>query len=439
MEMTSKARPPSSLLVLGGLELVLLGLLGWWPGLVVPLPGFILFGAAFGIYLLAWKSRSARSQPEDGRIVWGVAILGRLALLPLTPELSDDFYRYLWDGHVQLQGVNPYLHPPNDAALEAIRTSWHHLINHPEVSTIYPPLTQAAFFLVATLGGSVLVLKLCWVLLDLATAFVLSKVAKARGRDHCTVLLLYLWSPLLIVETAWNGHLEPLGLLPLALVLLLDARHSPQDRSAGTGIWVGITLGLSALAKIAPAAALPPVLRRWGLHVALAFGSIVVAFYLPFVQAGDNLWSGLSTYGEIWRFNDGPYWVLDQLFSTERQPRIAAGVVVLGVIAWATYKAMDAERALFWILGAGLMFSPTVHPWYVLWILPFVALRKDVPWVLLSGLGFLAYFGLAPYRETGVWPHPLWLRLVIWGPTCVLLLRRVLPPKPSTLEKAVGA
>lgn len=436
--MTSKAPAAKSLLVLGGIELALLGLLGWWPGLVVPLPGFVLFGAAFVVYLLAWTNRPVRGQVQDDRIIWGVAILCRLVLLPLTPDLSDDFYRYLWDGHVQLQGINPYLYPPSDSALEAIRTTWHSLINHPEVSTIYPPLTQAAFFVVATLGGSVLVLKLFWVLLDLATAFVLAKVAKALGRDHRAVLLLYLWSPLLIVETAWNGHLEPLGLLPLALVLLLDAGHSPKARSAGVGIWVGITLGLSALAKIAPAAALPPLVRRWRLHLALAFVSIVVAFYLPFVQAGDSLWSGLSTYSEIWRFNDGPYWVLDQVFSAERQPRIAAGVIVLGVIAWATYRSMDAERALFWILGAGLMLSPTVHPWYVLWILPFVALRQNVPWLLLSGLVFLAYFGLAPYRNTGVWPHPLWLRLVIWGPTCGLLLWRIFRPKPPSLEQALG-
>lgn len=434
---TPSGPPVSPLLLLGGIELFLLVLMGWWPGLVVPLPGFLLFGGAFAAYLLAWRRQSDRNHPGGDRVIWSVAVLCRLALLPLTPELSDDFYRYLWDGHVQLQGMNPYLYAPSDLALEALRTPWHHLINHPDVSTIYPPLTQGAFFLVATLGGSVLILKLLWVLLDLAVAFVLSRVARARGRDHRLILLLYLWSPLLIVETAWNGHLEPLGLLPLALVLLLDTKHSPKARSAGAGIWIGMSLALSALTKIAPAAALPPLARRWGLHAALAFASIVVAFYLPFAQAGESLWNGLATYSEIWRFNDGPFWILDRIFSTESPPRLAAGIMVAGVIAWTTYRSMDAERALFWILGAGLLLSPTVHPWYVLWILPFAALREDVPWLLLSGLVFLAYWGLAPYRDTGTWPHPFWLRLVIWGPTCLLLLRKAWPLRPTPLQQTL--
>ena len=95
---------------------------------------------------------------------------------------------------------------------------------------------------------------------------------------------------------------------------------------------------------------------------------------------------------------------------------MAAGLIVLAVIGWTTWRSYDAERALFWILGAGLLLSPTVHPWYVLWALPFAALRGNRGWILLSGLVFLGYWGLETYHTQGVWPQPVWARVLIWAP-----------------------
>lgn len=422
--MKTRPGPAKFLLLAGVVELLFLALLGWWPGPGVPFPGLLLFAGALGAYAVAGGVGARSAGAASPVVAWGFAVAFRLALLPLTPELSDDIYRYLWDGHVQLQGINPYLHAPSDPALLEIRTPWHGQINHPDVSTIYPPLAQIAFLAVAAVGGLVIQAKVLWVGLDLLTGWVLARVARATGRDDRLVLVLYLWCPLLVVETAWNGHLEPLGLLGLALLLAL-ARKPGAAGAAGAG---------AALTKLAPVAALPPLVRRLGIRFLLGFGAVTLLLYLPYLPAGSALWDGLTTYVRDWRFMVGPFSLLEAALSGRWPPRLAAGAVVAGVIAWTTMERFEPERALFWILGAGLLVSPTVHPWYLLWILPFAALRRSVPWLLLCGLVFLGYWGLAPYQETGRWSQPLWLRLAIWAPPLLLLVRQLVVRGPAALR-----
>lgn len=404
--------PAAALLLFGAVEVAGLAALAYWPAPPVPFPGILFYAAAFLAYALGARSlavtTAAGGASGRGR-VWAIALAARVILLPRDPVLSDDVYRYLWDGHVQLQGWNPYGHPPASPTLEPLRTSWHALINHPDVPTIYPPAAQVAFLLIALLGGTILAAKLLWLAFDLATAVLLRRIAAGRATAPL-VEYLYLCSPLLIVETAWSAHLEPLGLFALALVL-----------RAARPVAAGAALALAALTKFAPAAALPPLVRSGGLRLAGAFAVTVLLLYAPYLAAGPTLWAGLGTYVRHWRFNDGLFAVMAAVTPSLTVAKAACAVAVLAVIARATLARFSTERSLFWILGAGLLLSPTVHPWYVLWLLPFAALRRSRPWLLLTGLVFLAYWGQAEYQRTGAWPQPLWVRLAIWAPFLALL------------------
>ncbi len=407
-------------------ELALLAALGWG-GARFPLPGLLLFLGAFGAYLVA--ALRVRDLAGGHVLVWVVAVALRLVFLPLEPVLSDDVWRYLWDGHVQLSGVNPYRYAPSAPELMELRTAWHGLINNPDVPTIYPPFAQLAFLAVALAGSTVLQAKLLFLGFDLATGWLLGRVARLTGRSRRLVQLLYLWSPLMVVEVAWSAHLEPLGLFGLVLLLLLA--RAPAG--------AGVAGALSALVKVAPVAALPPLARRLGWRFAAAFGATALLLYLPYAGAGSALFAGLRTYAEHWRFMEGPFALLEAVLPGPRAPRWAAAVAVAGVVAWATWRNVHPERALLWILGAGLLLTPTLHPWYVLWILPLAALRASAPWILLSGLAFLGYFGLDAFQATGVWPQPGWLRLLMWGPVLALLAwegvrgtrRDLAPPRPG--------
>ena len=407
---------PLVLPALGLAQGTLLAAVGWWPGATWPWPALPMVLGAFALYVAA--AGRAGAAAGGTAVIWVVALALRAALLPLPPELSDDVWRYLWDGRVQASGVNPYLHAPAAAEVAGLRTPWHALINNPEVPTIYPPVAQLAFRALALVAGTVLGAKLLFIAFDLATGWVLGRVAAGTGRDARPVLLLWLWSPLLVLEVAWSAHLEPLGLFFLALALLL-AHSGPLRALASAG--VGSALALSALVKFAPLAAVPPLLRRFGLPFLGALLATGAVLYLPFAGAGTALFDGLRTYAGHWRFMEGPFVLLEAVLPGRTAPRVAAGLLVLAVVAWTTHRRFEAERALLWILGTGLLLTPTLHPWYALWILPMAALRGSPPWILLTGLSFLGYWGLDVFQATGQWPQPAWLRLLLWGPVLALL------------------
>ena len=413
---------------LGLIEVSLLIAFAWIPEAHrFPWPGLLLLGMAFAAYAaaagLVIRERTGDSTvtlggagPSPRQLTWGLAVVVRLGLLLLAPELSDDVNRYLWDGHIQAAGVNPYTHAPDAVELSELRTGYHEAINNPSVSTIYPPAAQLVFLLIALAGSSVFVMKAVWIGCDLATAWVLARTVRDRGGDEMPVLLLWLWSPLLLVEVAWSGHLESLGLLALALGI----RFAGQGRVGA--VPAGVALAIAALTKFAPAAALPALVRRQGLPAAISFLATVILLYVPYASAGQALFTGLRTYSEHWWFMKGAFGVLEWIAGDPINARRLAAVIVLGVIGWTAWKAMELDRALLWILGAGMIFTPTLHPWYVLWMLPMAVLRQSRPWLLLSGLAFTGYFGLGSYQNTGEWAQPLLARAVLWLPFFVLML-----------------
>lgn len=434
----------TALLVLA--EAGLLAVLGLVPGAAAtPWPALGLWTAAFALYAAAAVRHDRR--PVSRRAMWACALALRLPLLFLLPHFSDDIWRYLWDGWVGLHGLNPFAHAPASPALDPIATPWRGLINHPAIRTIYPPGAQLAFTALAALGPSVLVFKAAWTAADLGVGWVLDRIASRRGGPPAPAPVLWLWSPLVVVEVAWSGHVEPLGILPMlaALLVLRGARPGGEaggddggpdpgegwragagaaGARAGTGgraLAAGLLLGTGAAVKLAPAAVLPSLGRRRGWWAAAAGLAAAVFLYLPYAGAGAALFSGLGAYADRWRFDPGLFRVLAALLGDPRRARIAAAAVVGGVVGWGVLRAWPVERAAFWTLGAALLLSPTLHPWYLLWVLPLAFLRRSRAWVLWSGLVFLGYAGLDAYRATGSWPLPGWLALLIHVPFLALL------------------
>ena len=417
--------------VLGVTEVTLLVGFAWipnahrfpWPGLMMFAAGFLAYAVAArslaegdGSHPARGESKHASKGPSPRTLIWMIAIGARVALIPLAPELSDDSYRYMWDGHVQAAGVNPYEHAPDASELAELRTEYHDAINNPSVPTIYPPGAQILFLLIALAGSNIVLMKAVWITCDLATGFVLGRTAAARGLDDKPVLLLWLWSPLLILEVAWSGHLEPLGLLALAVAIYLAGGDKARAAAAG------VALAFASLTKFAPAAVLPALVRRRGLAALAGFSATVTILYAPYAGAGTALFDGLLIYSEHWWFMKGPFAVLETVTGDPLRARSVAAVIVVGVIGWTTWGAFELDRALLWVLGAGLILTPTLHPWYVLWILPMAVLHRSRAWLLLSGLAFTGYFGLGSYQDTGEWAQPGIVRAALWLPFLAVLI-----------------
>jgi hypothetical protein len=406
----------SALGALGTAQLVVYAALAFWDGYHErPMVAMLLCLLAFVLYLGATAAAGSASGRAAflAATVFGLAF--RITLLPEPPFFSDDHFRYLWDGLVQLEGVNPYRYAPADPGVAGIDDALRAQVNHPDVPTIYPPLAQVVFALAALTGGGWIALKLVWLACDLAIAALLFRTVPVERRLQAW--MVYWWSPLVIIEVAWSAHLDLAGVLFLVAALKL-ARGSPP-RSAR----MGLALAAAGLVKYF-AAALVPAAARIGrpgrVLAAVAVGTAVL--YAPYAFAGRGMFVGLATFAESWRFNDGLFRVLAWITASPGVAKAVAAAVVLSIVIQSVRNAWTLERTAFWVTGAILMLSPTVHPWYLLWMVPLISIRWNRAWLYLSGSVFLAYYGLGTYRTVGVWPQPWWAVLIIYLPFYALLL-----------------
>ncbi len=150
-----------------------------------------------------------------------VAVILRILFVFRQPELSDDIYRYLWDGLQILTGNNPYTLPP-----ESIKVFDKHIynilnkVNHPHLITIYPPAAQILFSIGAFFNKTVLGIKIMLVVLDVFTCIFIIKILKNIGFPVWKSIL-YAWHPLPVIEIAGSGHIDSSVIFFLSLTLLI--------------------------------------------------------------------------------------------------------------------------------------------------------------------------------------------------------------------------
>ncbi|QDG51843.1 DUF2029 domain-containing protein [Persicimonas caeni] len=294
----------------------------------------------------AWLVLRSDDKPLAWSRLIGAAVLARLALVFIEPMLSDDIFRYVWDGRVAHAGINPYLHAPASEALAHLRDAqlWPK-INHPEVPTIYPPVAQMLFWLNAALGGGTTLLRLLLVGVEAAgVGFVWFVLSRTRPKLDESALkrafIIYALCPLVVVEVAWSGHVDVLAWMPLVAALVLMVRAPTYRAAAGAGA----LFGLSIAAKFLGVLALPLVLlaprarfestlaeaaRRRVIFVALAAVVIAVS-YMPYLDAGSKLFSGFGTYASSWQGNDGPFRALAELSEESLERWAPPGNTIVG-------------------------------------------------------------------------------------------------------------
>src|SRR5262249_10157657 len=156
----------------------------------------------------------AHSKPLLLMILICVSIF-RLALSGLPPFTSDDVYRYIWDGHVQAAGINPYRYAPDASELAALRDDRiHPFINHPHLPTIYPPLAQIGFLVAYLIGGGrVIGFKIAAFICEMVSGLLILRLARRiNPAPAVKSVLVYLWCPLPVLEFFVAGHVDAIGI-----------------------------------------------------------------------------------------------------------------------------------------------------------------------------------------------------------------------------------
>ncbi len=418
--------------VLGGSAVALLAAFGGIArlgDLSAAAPSFVsLFALACLAYAVAvaWVlRRGVGPRGLAGILVAGVAF--RLILLPTAPSLSTDLYRYLWDGRVAVAGVSPYRHPPAAPELAALRDrTVYPKLNHLDWLTIYPPAAQLLFAGLARIApGSVGAFKLLIVALDLGTLALLLGWLRALGRPPAWALL-YAWHPLVVVELAGSGHLDAVALAASIGALWAAAR--------GREGWAGACLGLGAAVKLYPLLLLPAVWRRHPARAVLAAAGVMVAGYAVYAQDGLAALGSLPRYLAEEHFNPSLRGLLDLALGGLGEGGVLAArlapLVGLGVLAVAVGlggREVPAWRRASWLVGAYLLATPNLFPWYALWIVPLLAAAPAWPWLYLSCAVGLTYLAFAQ----PVWALPGWVIAVEFAPVALGLALAAWSRRPA--------
>lgn len=393
----------------------------------------VVYFMLFALYLCLIVPIVRRPGMDRRHLWFGIAfgLLFRAIMLPGDLILENDIYRYMWDGHMQHQGVNPFQYAPLESETEAYRTDYWQAINYPYVPTIYPPTLQFVFFLSeAVYPGSIVGMKFFLTIFDGATIFLILMLLE-KLRKPPEWCLIYAWSPLVIKEIANSGHADSVSACLLTGFFLLIA-HGRAAQSA-------VALAAMTLTKFFGILLLPLLHRHWTYWAYVAYFITIFVLYGPFLAPNVNPFEGFFTFSNEWLFNAGPYaaveWALME-YSTlnwedsARIARYAMFVVVIATLAWQSLRLIGRRepeallRAAFIVLGTLLVCSPVVNCWYLVWLVPLMCVFPMKSWIAFTGLVYLSYTYY--YDYSFAW----WVKPVEYGVFFFLLLDDALPWRP---------
>ncbi len=282
-------------LTAGGLALPRAGAGQFGIGYGPALDWFVAIALAQGaVYLGAAYFLLRHSAAPPLALILGAAIVLRLTVLVFPPFLSNDIYRYVWDGWVQGAGINPYRFIPADAHLAFLRDAavFPNINRAGYAHTIYPPAAEMVFFVIAMMDKFLSVPPVFGMKLGMLACEAVGIWAMLRLLDQAGLprrrILLYAWNPLPVWEFAGSGHVDAIAVGFVALSLLAV--------STGRRGWGAALLAAASLTKFLPAVLLPALWRRWDWRAAGVFLGLIVALYLPYLSAGAGVLGFLGGY-----------------------------------------------------------------------------------------------------------------------------------------------
>ena len=378
---------------------------------------------------------------ENFKLLAGLSILFRLVLLVAIPALSQDFYRFIWDGRLLLENFNVYLFTPKsfiEAGNYPIAQAQQLFDGMGSLSagnhTNYPPLNQLVFavaglFAGQSILGSVVVMRLIIILADIGTLWFGSKLLKQLNISK-HYIFYYVLNPFIILELTGNLHFEAVMLFFIVLSLYLVQNNKWK--------WAAVALAFSVSIKLIPLIFLPLFYKKLGAKNWVIFCSIVVgvvAFtFVPFLSMEfvRHYTDTVALWFQKFEFNASIYYLFREVGYAFRGyneiaiiGKILSAAVILFVLVSAFLKRNITMHGLMlsmlFVLAFYFFTTTTMHPWYLatpLLLSVFSHYRFTMVW---SFTIFLSYFSYS----NSLYQENTWLLLLEYGVVYLVLFYEV--------------
>ena len=380
---------------------------------------FVFISTSFIFILLCWQILKYNISKKY--IIWiiGLVFILKIVLLFINPIGSDDYYRYIWDGKVQANGINPYKYAPSDTALNNLHSAdLPKMVNYPQMKTIYPPLGENLFYLSYLISGeSFLGLKIFLLFFDILIIWGIYLILKKLNLPFKNILI-YVLCPLPIFQFIIDAHVDGFG-----LPLILFAIYFYLDRKKFLSyVFLGLSICIKPVGLI-----LIPILflneKYFIERLKTLFVPILVCglFYLPYIFTGAPFQS-LIRFTENWTFNGIIFDILDSFIRDNLATRIICGILLVITYLPVIFSHKGLTTKIYLSIFLLMIFSPVVHPWYVGWlliILPFVTRWSGIAF---AGLISLTSFTVLNYQLHGKWEEYTLVLAIEYVPVLTLFL-----------------
>ena len=361
------------------------------------------------------------------KFLLSIGLLFRLIFFIAEPNLSQDFYRFIWDGQLVNNMINPYLYVPNtliaqsDLVIANAQTLYDGMGNlSAKHFSNYPPLNQIIFAFATLLGGksilgSIIVMRGTIILADIGIFYFGRKLLKNINQSP-HLIFWYFLNPLVIIELTGNLHFEGVMLFFFVWALYLLSIHKWQ--------WAAVVYACSISVKLVPLLFLPLFLKHFKFRKSILFYSIVgttiLLLFAPF-YASEFMANYSETIG-LWfsnfEFNAGLWNTVKHIgihFDAKPWELIKTYGKIIPVVTFILVTVITFLRknqdlsilitSMLGILTLYYFMSATVHPWYVIFLVVlaiFSQYRFAIVWSAAIVLSYFAY-SIADFKEN------LWL------------------------------
>lgn len=383
--------------------------IGWYPeqrDFYQIIFGFTIAFVSYAI-LVSKKDRFA----INFQSLFILGVCARLVLIPLFPNLSDDVYRFFWDGLLSHNGINPYSILPSEVLEKMNEGQWLTIysdMNSQEYYTIYPPIAQCFFYLAAfvkSIEGFSIVLKCIFLAFELLSFYFLTRLCDKFTLRRENVFYYFL-NPLVIIEGVGNLHFETIMLSLFAGSLYFLSKSN---------IWAFVsTFVLAVATKLVPLIFGPILFLKFvkgkSSFYSICFGSILIALIFYPVYSGlqiSNFANSLDLYFRKFEFNASVYYILREIgywikgYNTIQIIGPVLGVISLGSILFLSFapKVLSLKQLLnvcIAIVSIYLLTATTVHPWYLMTL---ILLSVFNPYKYIYVWSFLVLLSYATYAD----------------------------------------